>query len=109
MGAVQDLPFPTPKENLPIEEGIFQIDNDKLAYVQLIVDDFSNYNENEPYGTWKLDGLLQKIDERRETLANWLTVGKSPICHKVLLITVLGTIGRFISFFLKHNLMILEP
>ena len=98
-----DLDLPAWEQNLPIEEGIFRIDTDKLAYVQLVVDDASDYTEDEPYGTWQLDGLSEKIGARHEAIAQWLTGGNRPYCRDVFIITVLGMIGRSIFFGIKKQ------
>jgi hypothetical protein len=92
-----ELDLPAWEGNLPVKEGIYEIDTDKLAYVHLIVDDATNYARDKPHDDmWKLDDLPQKIDGRREAVANWLTTGKCPHCREVFLITILGTIGRAI-------------
>jgi hypothetical protein len=90
-------------ENLPVEERLFRIDSDKFAYVQLIVDDASDYKDDEPYGSWGLHSLPEKIDARRESIARWLTKGTKASCHKVFCITVLGKIGRHIFFGLNKE------
>jgi len=98
-----DLDLPRWKENLPVEEGIFRIDTDKLAYVKLIVDDASDYTKDEPYGTWQLDGLSEKIGARHEAIVQWLTQGNRPYCRAVFIITVLGMIGRSFFFGIKKR------
>ncbi len=98
-----DLDLPPWEGNLPVEEGIFRVDTDKLAYVQLVVDDASDYAEDEPYGTWQLDGLCENIGARHETIAQWLTRGNQPYCRDVFIITVLGIIGRLILFEVKKQ------
>lgn len=89
-----DLEIPPWKENLPVNEGIFRIDKNKLAYVQLVVDDASDYLENEPFGAWNSDDLNEKICDRQEVIVKWLTDRDQPLCQEVFLIVVLGGIGR---------------
>ena len=95
--------LPNWDENLPVEEGLFKIDSDKLAYVQLVVDDGSDYKEDEPFGSWTLHSLPEKIDARREIIAKWLTDGPKALCREVFIITALGKIGRHIFFGLKKE------
>ncbi len=98
-----DLDLPLWKENLPVEEGVFRIDTDKLAYVQLIVDDASDYAKDEPYGIWQLDGLSEKISARHEAITRWLTAQNRSNCHDVFIMTVLGMIGRITLFGIKKQ------
>ena len=98
-----DIKLPPREENLPIEEGIYKFDTDKLAYIQLMADDASNYSEDQPHGMWELNNLPGKVDLRNDAIAQWLTKGKNPYCQELFIISILGRIGRYILFGLKKQ------
>lgn len=78
-----------------IKEGVFKIDTDKLAYVQLITDDLSDYDRNDAYGTFKIDNLENKMSERFKKVVRSLTEKDELNCQKVLIITIFGESGRY--------------
>lgn len=88
-----DYSFPTNAKSLPIEEGLFQIDSNKVAYVQLICDSAKDYDINNPKCEWNTTELieiirqrdLEIIDNLKENLTNY---------EDVFIIKVLGHIGR---------------
>ncbi len=98
-----ELDLPNWNNELPIKEGTFQIDTDKIAYIQLIVDNAKDYNEQEIDGICDWDNIIPNLEKRREDIVKWLTKGdimtpcRSP-CAKVFLIIILGSIGRTILF-----------
>ncbi len=93
-----DLELPSPTSGLPLEEGLFQIDTDKAAYVQLVTDDLSGFDPSTPCGCWASGDLGQRILERAEETVHWLTGGGHGYCSNVLVITVLGSLGRDMVF-----------
>lgn len=46
------------KKHLHLREGIYKFDEDKVAYVILLTDDFTNYKAEEPYGMAGVDKVL---------------------------------------------------
>jgi len=98
-----DTVLPAIDKNLPVRDGLYRIDTDKLAYVHLIADDLKDYTNDEPYGIWNSEGLSEKIDERRENIAKWLIKQKKLQCKQVFLITVIGGVGRFIQIGLNST------
>ncbi|MCL5035688.1 MAG: SEC-C domain-containing protein [Chloroflexi bacterium] len=93
-----DMRLPHCEKELPIEEGVFQIDFDKLAYVQLIADDARNYNRNEPYDMLKIDEVFKDIFKRQEFIAKWLIENNPCKYLKLFVILVIGKIGRTIFY-----------
>lgn len=93
-----DIKLPQIGSSVPIKERVYRIDADKLAYVQLVVDDLSDYNDEEPYSLWKPQGLGETLDARRDTITKWLIGQKELECKQVFLITAAGGVGRFVSF-----------
>lgn len=93
-----DLEIPSGECKSMINEGFFKIDDDKIAYINLIVDDASNYNENEIFGHWEVKDLKNVVEKRNESIVNWLINQKKYNCKEVLIITVLDLIGRYIFF-----------
>lgn len=95
--------FPISEELLPIEEKIYRIDTDKLAYIQIIVDDASDYNPDEVFCHWENKTLVEKLETRRDKIAKLLLDDPNLDCSKVLLIIVLGSIGRSIVLGIKSD------
>ena len=97
-----DIDLPTWDKKLPIEECIFRIDSNKLAYVQLIVDDLTDYNENIVTDIWNPANISEKIYERDQEIHHYLTNGDVPYCQEILNIKVFGTFGRGFSIGFKN-------
>jgi hypothetical protein len=89
---------PSGSVGAPVEESLFTIDADKVAYVQLISDDMSNFNPGEPCGVWECEDLGEVVEKRAASVVEWLTGGGNSYCRSVLLIYVLGSMGRDIFF-----------
>lgn len=84
------------------KEAIFEIDSDKLAYVLFITDDLSDFKIDEPYGIWDPIRYNDLVDERCEFISKWLTEGENPHCNELLVMVIIGQVGRFGSFGLKE-------
>ena len=67
-----DVGLPPLENTWPIEEYVYRIDSDKLAYIQMIVDDGSDYDANEIFGLWKSGIKKFPIEERRRIVTNHL-------------------------------------
>lgn len=93
-----DINLPNWEGNAPVKEGVYRIDTNKLAYVQTIVDDATNYEEREVFGHWDNKHIAKKSQDRRESIVKWLLQQKDLNCSEVLLVVVLGGMGRFIVF-----------
>lgn len=95
------LDLPLWDKNLSLEEGIFRIDSDKIAYVLLIMDDLTGYNLDEPYGTWDSSYHSKLANDRCKFIIKWLTEGNIPNCNEVLIIVIFGQLGRYGSITMK--------
>ncbi len=85
-----------PPHELPIsaEEGVFRIDVDKLAYVQLIADDACDYRADEPNGMHEIGSVARDIENRCEQITEWLIAQDFLCCRRVLVLLIYGSIGR---------------
>nr|WP_319372521.1 SEC-C domain-containing protein [uncultured Methanobacterium sp.] len=103
MMSFEHIPLDLPQwdKNISFEEGIFRIDNDKIAYVLLIMDDLTGYNLDEPYGTLDSSYHSQLASDRCEFIIKWLTGGNAPNCNEVLTIVIFGQLGRYGSIVIK--------
>lgn len=90
------FPLTAPTERLPTEESIYRIDTDKVAYVQLIVDNAKDYMRDEPYGRWDTGDLGSKLDKRATAVAE--EIKRHNAACQLFLITVVGGLGRWIGF-----------
>ena len=89
-----DVGLPSVEGTWPVTEYVYRIDSDKLAYVQMIVDDGSDYDENEVFGLWK-SGIKQfPMEERRRIVINHLLSIDDLGCRQVLIIAVICAVGR---------------
>ncbi|MCK4782550.1 MAG: hypothetical protein KAV87_02285 [Desulfobacteraceae bacterium] len=93
-----DINLPNWEGHAPVEESVYRIDNNKLVYVQTIVDDANKYEEREVFGHWDNKHIAKKSQDRRESIVKWLLQQKDLNCSEVLLVVVLGGMGRFIVF-----------
>lgn len=83
------------------EEAVFKIDTDKLAYVLFVMDDLNDFEIDQPYGMWDSTNYNNLINDRCEFISRWLTEGKNPYCKELLVLIVVGQVGRFASFGFK--------
>lgn len=96
MMSFENILLDLPKwENLSPEEGIFRIDSDKIAYVLFIMDDLTDYNLEEPRGTWDSNYYSKMARKRCEFIVKWLTEGNTPNYKEVLTVVIFGQIGRY--------------
>ncbi len=82
----------------PVEEGLFMIDSDKAAFVQLLADNLKDFDREQPSGIWDHGDLGKKAQDRAYAIVEWLTGSGHSYCRSVLVIYVLGSIGRDIVF-----------
>lgn len=98
-----DCPLPPESFGAPVEEGLFAVDSDKVAYIQLIADDLSNFKPEEPCGSWECEDLGQAVEKRAASVVEWLTAGGNSYCRSVLVIYVLGSMGRDIFIAIQNE------
>lgn len=96
-----DIELPPLDTDLPLKEGIYRIDTDKFAYIQLVVDDAKDYPEKEPNSIWELGTLPEKMDARSASIVELLKSKTNNSCCEILLIVVLEGIGRYCFLTLK--------
>ena len=82
----------------PVEEGLFMINTDKAAFVQLLADNLKDFECEQPSGIWEHGDLGKKAQDRAYAVVEWLTGGGHSYCRSVLVIYVLGSINRDIFF-----------
>ncbi len=93
-----DLDLPGSTIGFPLEETLYEIDTDKVAYIQLVTDDLSGYDPSTPCSTWDFEDLDKRVAQRAEQITDWLTGEGRGYCSNVLVVTVLGSLGRDIVF-----------
>jgi len=89
------IQLPKIQKNLPVRDGVFRFDSDKVAYIQLITDNGSEYPEHEINGAWDTSSISDQINDRMDRIVRELKRDKS---QKILVIIVLGRIGRSFKF-----------
>jgi hypothetical protein len=97
-----NIDLPPLNKILPIEECVFRFDTNKLAYVQLIADDLTNYNENRVNDVWNPENISEKITERDKEIYKFLTHSNISYCENVFNIKVFSSLGREYSFSVKN-------
>jgi len=102
-----DLKLPSWKWDGTIKEGIFQIDIDKIAYVQMVTDDLSDYDKEDAYGKFNIDNFQEEIAKRYEVIVEWLR--NQGHCSQVLILTIFGESGRAFSIPKKTDKIAPKP
>jgi len=98
-----DCPLPPGSIGAPVEESLFAIDSDKVAYVQLLADDMSDFKPEEACGLWECEALDQAVEKRAASVVEWLTAGGNSYCRSVLVVYVLSFMGRDIFFSIQNE------
>ena len=100
-----DIDLPILGDNLPIEEQIFRIDSDKIAYVQLTVDNGDGYSVKDPYKEWKCITLSGDIFSRDKLIIEYLNKRADLSNNEIFVIKIFGRIGRpaVIEIYLQEN------
>lgn len=89
-----NIDLPGLKDNLPIKEQVFRIDSDKLAYIQLTVDNGDGYSAEDPYEEWKTAFLSKDIFSRDKLINQYLKKINDFSNNDIFVIKIFGRIGR---------------
>jgi Predicted metal-binding protein related to the C-terminal domain of SecA len=89
-----NVDLPVLKDNLLIKEQIFRIDSDKIAYVQLIVDNCDEYSVKDPYKEWKPVALSRSLFSRDKLINQHLKKINDFLNNDIFAIKIFGGIGR---------------
>ena len=92
------IALPSADASLPIAEGLYRFDQNKLAYVVVASDDGAGYKPDEPFGHWPAHGLSQRLRGRQEDVFDSVHQHAHLRECKALQLVVWGGIGR--SYFL---------
>jgi SEC-C motif len=92
--ATKPKDFPE-QEELAIKEALFQIDDDKLAYVVYQYDDGSGYSEN-PYMSINME-ITDKIEARKQKIIDYLLAKKELQGFSIFNLNIYSGIGRDMS------------
>jgi len=92
-----DIELPPLENMVGFNEGIYSIDSDKVAYVQMVTDNAESYKEIYPLRWLSDKKRMGKINRRYGEVVSWLFERKNPRCKYIFFIAVLGGIGRSIS------------
>ncbi|WP_321507074.1 hypothetical protein [uncultured Methanoregula sp.] len=81
-------------------ERFYEIDTDKIAYIQLICDDANSYKQIYTPEFWSDKKRTNAINKRYERVISWLNDRKDPRFQNIFYITIFGSIGR--SIYIKY-------
>lgn len=87
------LPVAPATDEDPFVDGLFVLDTDKALYVQLIVDDLSDYSTQEVFGSWKNEGIVPVLEKRQRDVEASL-FSKTPAPNEALVLVLLQGVGR---------------
>ncbi len=90
--------LPEIKDDVPLQENVFLIDNGTIAYVHMISDDGSNYNPKRPYDPYDINKFTEILEKREKEIVDFLLRQDDVPCEKVLSLTILNGIGRDFCF-----------
>lgn len=82
-------------------EGIYAIDNDKIVYIQLIVDDANSYQKIYPLQFLSDRNRMHAINQRYDNVISWLNQHQDPLFRNIFFIAIFGSIGR--SIHIKYS------
>lgn len=87
------IQLPSIPDVLPIEDGLFKFDMNKVAFIQLIGDNANDYKKSELGGLWKNDDIIDNI-RRRDKEVIGVIREEIPELTEIFIIKILGGIGR---------------
>ena len=95
-----EFSLPSWDNDLPFKEGVFSIDLDKVMYVQLHTDDFSDYDKSIVFDNgYQIDN---EILEQRALESKQFILENNPEIREVLILVLLQTVGRSLYLGLEH-------
>jgi hypothetical protein len=92
-----DIELPPLENDVDFIEGIYSIDSDKVAYIQMITDRAEVYKEVYPLRALSDKKQKNERNHRYENVISWLFELKNPQCQHIFFIAVVGCMGRSIS------------
>ena len=96
------IPLPLRYESIPIDETLYLIDRDKIAYSIVITDNAEGYNRNDTCGEWDSSEIEKKVNARIDQMVAYLgEKGVAP--ENILILKIYGKIGRRIISVLDSN------
>ena len=97
------IPFPLRCESIPIDETLYLIDRDKIAYSIVITDNADGYNRDDSCGEWDSLKIEKKVNARIDQIVAYLGE-KNVTPENILILKIYGKIGRrFISVLDSNN------
>ena len=87
------LPVAPATDEDPFADGLFVLDTNKALYVQLIVDDLSDYPAQEVFGSWQNGGIVPVLEKRQRDVEASL-FSKTPAPNEALVLVLLQGVGR---------------
>jgi len=87
------LPVAPATDKDPFVDRLFILDTDKALYVQLIVDDLSDYATQEVFGLWQNEGIVPVLEKRQRDIEASL-FSKTPAPNEALVLVLLQGVGR---------------
>ncbi len=85
--------FPDSAKAGELTELVYEIDIDKLVYVQILTDNAVDYDPNNPYGHWDNRGLCRKAEIRQTEIINGMFANRLDITG-ILCILIVAGMGR---------------
>ena len=96
-----EIELPPLENNEDFSEGIYSIDSNKVAYVQMVTDNAETYKKIYPLRLFSDKYRNGKRDHRYKKIISWLLERKDSRCQFIFFISVLGGIGR--PFSVKYS------
>jgi len=97
-----NIPLPLRSESLPIDETLYIIDKDKIAYSIVITDNAEAYDRNNICGEWDSSEIEKKVNARIDQMVAYFGE-KSIVPENILILKIYGKIGRRIISILDNN------
>ena len=90
--------LPQGDPDAPYLDGVFVLDADKALYMQLVADDFANYDCERAYGEWSYPSLVQRLEDRQRQVEAEL-FGAPDLAHpnECMTLILLQSVGRLMA------------
>lgn len=90
------LPYPPPpsSEHLAcFQDGLFELDTDKMIYVSLVSDPLTDYDAAQPFGHWESGDLSKQLHKRWQEVEA-VILGSTYPPNEILRVALINGVGR---------------
>lgn len=90
------LPYPPPPSSPHLacfQDGLFELDTDKMIYVSLVSDPLTDYDATRPYGHWDAGDIAKRLHRRWQEVEA-VILGSAYPPNEILRLVIVSGVGR---------------